>query len=120
MLCFPSTVGGMRKWQYAIKDVIWTLVLNARGKDGGKREEESCGADTGMQRCSWTRWFLLVGVRTVGQLRGTLAYASKKRKDFRFYCFLLETTELFSRPFLSYSPMGRHRCELVIVCQSNA
>lgn len=50
MLRFPSAVGGMRKWPYAIKDVIWTLVLNARGKDGGKSEEESCGADTGVQR----------------------------------------------------------------------
>lgn len=78
----------MRRWPYAIKDVIWRLVLNARGKDGGKREEQSCGADTGVQRCSLTRWFLLVGVRSVGQLRGALTYTCKQRKDFRFYCFL--------------------------------
>lgn len=84
MLRFSSTVRGMRKWPYAIKDVMWTLVLNARGKDGGRREEESCGADIGMQRCSLTRWFLLVGVRSVGQLRGALTYAFKQRKDFRF------------------------------------
>lgn len=66
MLCFLATVGGMRKWPYAIKDVIRTLVLNARGKDGGKREEESCGAGTGKQRCSLTRWFPFVGVRALG------------------------------------------------------
>lgn len=89
----------MRKWLYAIKDVIWTLVLNARGKDGDKREEKSCGADTAMQRCSLTRWFLLVGVRSLGQLRGVLTYACKQRKDFRFYCFLSRQHRVFKTLF---------------------
>lgn len=58
-------------------------------KDGGNREEESCGAGTGMQMNSLTRWFLLVGVRSAGgQFGGALTYACKQVKDFNFYCFL--------------------------------
>lgn len=80
-------------------DLVWRLVSNARGKDGGNREEESCGAGTGTQMNSLTRWFLLVGVRSAGgQFRGALTYACKQVKDFNFYCFL--STKLLSRPLL--------------------
>jgi len=58
-------------------------------KDGGNKEEASCGAGTGMQMYSLTRWFLLVGVWSAGgQFRGALTYACKQVKDFDFYCFL--------------------------------
>lgn len=36
-------MGDVRKWLFAIlqlRDFIWTQVSNARGMDGGKREEE--------------------------------------------------------------------------------
>lgn len=36
--------------------------LKYRAKDGGNKEEASCGAGTGMQMDSLTRWFLLVGL----------------------------------------------------------
>lgn len=106
-------VGDRRKWPYTtprFKDFIWTLVSNARGKDGGKREEESCGAGTGMQMYSLTRWFLLVGVRTVGgQFRGALTYACKQGKDFSVYCVLSREGKVaFKTPFLSYSSKVRH------------
>jgi len=55
------------------KDFVRTLVWNARGEGGSKREEESCGAGTGMQMYPVTGRFPWVGVRSVGgQVRGTL------------------------------------------------
>ena len=108
----------MRKWPYAtpqFKDFIWTLVSNARGKDGGEREEESRGAGTGMQMDSLTRWFLSVGVRSAGgQFRGALTHACKQGKDFRFYGFLSRERKVAVKtPFLSYSSKGR-RSYLVV------
>lgn len=63
-----------------------------------------------MQMYSLTRWFLLVGVRSVGgQFREALTYACKQGKDFSFYCFLSRERKVaFKTPFLSYSPKGRH------------
>lgn len=88
VLHFLPPVGGLRKLPCTTPPFkVWILVSTAREEDGGNKEEASCGAGTGMQVYSLTRWFLLVGVWSVGgQFSG--AKLMLVNKDFNFYCFL--------------------------------